>query len=263
MKAAICISGHLGQKAGRAALSDVARSIQFFFSALQIDTDYFLVLSYDEKTDADIIDLYENQWAAVQKKIYQDYNIDVSKKQYKYIRPESHIERTFKMFEKIYECNRLKKEQEASEGFKYDVVFRIRPDMIFLTDRVEDMRNILTAGLGKNSVFIPEFPWLISRFTQVDFFAFGDSNSMDTYSETIHYIDEYCGKGLLFHPETLLGYHLYLNQSDISRIIPVCFFSEKMLDMNGFDAPKSKRFTPYKILVIAKYLYNSYKPLVS
>jgi hypothetical protein len=262
MKAAVCISGHLGQKPGRTPLIDVANSIQKFFSQLSIEVDYFLVLSFDENTSAELIEFYNHQFPVIQKKIFKDDSFPINSKKYTNIRKETHVERTYKMLDKILSCNNLKKIHETSLNFKYDVVFRIRPDMLFLDNKHSELQSIITAGINDKHVYLPKFPWIITKYTVVDFFAFGNSKTMDIYSEVINHIDSYYNKGLLFHPETLLGFHLKSNGIKTYHINPICFFSEKSLDMYGFEAEKNKRFSPYRILELLKYIYYSYKPYI-
>lgn len=260
MRIAVCISGHLVQKVGRDSLIDNAQKIQQFFKKLDSQVDYFLYFSHNEKTDQSLLDFYENFPNTVSKKIFEDISFPLSQKSYKNIRAETHVERTFKMFEKIYACNQLKSQYENQIQSPYDIVFRIRPDMIFLEEKLEQIQ-LFISDLKKSTVYIPKFPWLITKFTQADFFAFGDSDSMNIYSNTFTQIDSIYNKGVLFHPETILGFQLYQNNIKVQHIDPVCYFTTENMKLNGFEGKKSKLLSPYYMIAICKYLFNSYKPL--
>ena len=41
---------------------------------------------------------------------------------------------TISMFEKIYKCNKLKSDYEKQFNFKYDIVIRMRPDIMIYSD---------------------------------------------------------------------------------------------------------------------------------
>lgn len=85
---------------------------------------------------------------------------------------------------------------------------------------------------------------------------------MDIYSDTLLHIDNYCSKGLLFHPETILGYHLSCNNLKIKHTYPVCYFSDTKTELNGYYGDKRFWYSPYTIALIAfRYIYNNIQSL--
>jgi hypothetical protein len=95
----------------------------------------------------------------------------------------------------INKCNNLKKEYEKLNNFKYDFVFRIRPDSYFEKSNISSFYNIPDKN---NKIFIcnqPDKYWgSYCRLCEAncehkyhendisDIFAFGSSESMDYYS---------------------------------------------------------------------------------
>jgi len=94
---------------------------------------------------------------------------------------------TILMFKKIYECNELKKKYEHSNNFKYDVVIRIRPDLIFrsrLPLELNDNDSLsIPTYYGKNyMIYFTNMP-NFNGYGLCDQLAFGSSRIMDKYSE--------------------------------------------------------------------------------
>ena len=92
-------------------------------------------------------------------------------------------------------------EQHSNENnIKYDLVVKFRPDI--MNDNLPDL---FLTEIGE--VYTPKehsFGWPDIN----DMIAFGDFNSMKVYSTLYNHIDEYIDKQVLFHPETMLRYHL-------------------------------------------------------
>jgi len=89
---------------------------------------------------------------------------------------------TAPMYYSIMKSNALKKEYELENNFKYDVVFRIRMDVMFdTTIDKEELKNVIEQKklyIGYHSVDKIESQPKIS-----DFFAFSTSENMDYYSD--------------------------------------------------------------------------------
>lgn len=78
---------------------------------------------------------------------------------------------------KIYMCNELKKRHELKCGFKYDVVIRTRPDVVYLNDI--DFNNI--DSLNNINFGIPGAYWANRIF---DIFFYSTSENMDKVCNT-------------------------------------------------------------------------------
>lgn len=102
------------------------------------------------------------------------------------------------MFYKIHRANRLKRMAEAEKGFRYDAVVRMRTDVMLYE----------TPELGK---ITPGYAYIGNSFGYgglPDLFAYGDSATMDLYSDVFHRIPAYVAEGCLVHPEMLLEWHV-------------------------------------------------------
>jgi hypothetical protein len=95
----------------------------------------------------------------------------------------------------IYECNKLKKEYEIENNFKYDIVFRVRFDSIFL--KINNLKLYeQISSIKRNEIFVSSgYGWgsycdfcekKIQHKNHLndisDIFAFGNSTDMDYYS---------------------------------------------------------------------------------
>ena len=111
----------------------------------------------------------------------------------------------------LLKANELKKETEQEEGFKYDAVIRIRPDYFFYRNiELGELKNI-----KNNHVYIPPV-WDFNGIS--DAFAYGDSATMDKYSDFFNHIKSYhLEHGCVFHPETLMGFHIS-NGKQLTRV---------------------------------------------
>ena len=110
----------------------------------------------------------------------------------------------------LYNSNKLKSEYEKHKGFTYDIVIRARTDYYFF-------RKIEKAELSiqPNHVYIPTI-WDFGGVSSG--FAYGDSSTMNDYSNLFNRLSEY---NLIdnhkLHPETIKSYHLKKN--NINRVI--------------------------------------------
>lgn len=102
------------------------------------------------------------------------------------------------MFYKIYRANQLKRAAEAAQGGRYDVVVRVRTDLMFY-----DAPNLART--------VPGYVAIGNTFGYgglPDLFASGDSASMDVYADLFRRIAAYVNEGCIVHPEMLLEWHV-------------------------------------------------------
>jgi hypothetical protein len=86
------------------------------------------------------------------------------------------------MFYKIHGCDQLRRDHEKREGFTYDVVIRVRPDLEFFSDLVFS-KEFATDKLW--TLLNPFYEVLgVADFNSNDMFFVGDSNTM-TYAASL------------------------------------------------------------------------------
>ena len=93
-----------------------------------------------------------------------------------------------KMFKRIWKCDQLRQAHEASTGVRYDVVVRMRPDVVFFAAFPTAM---LSKPLLPHRIYFPmrakNEPIL---YGLPDLFFWGDSNAMKVMCECFLYLDE-------------------------------------------------------------------------
>ena len=168
--------------------------------------------------DQEVIDLYQPK-----DYFFRDYDEDaideINKEFNNYqptlVRPETKVERVKSQFYNVYLANELRKKYEKENGFNYDIVIRCRPDYYYFRDLTI---GELELGIDGTIVIPDEWDWkLVSSYGVSDCFAYSSPETMDIYSKVFYHFAEYNSKcDLLFHQETMLGYHL--NKFGIKRV---------------------------------------------
>jgi len=199
MRIAVCISG--AERLESPAITHLARNLP---ADAEIDCFCFFweggPLS-DENTLAELIaQKTENRFRSIEVQVGRNFSMDLNIQIQKY--PETNVENVIRMYRGIRRCNDMKLRRELTQGFRYDHVIRTRADV--------QLASPLELGkfmpLTREFIVFPENGhW---RGGLNDQFAFGASEKMDIYSLVIDYIPEHCGNGCVFHPETLLRFHL-------------------------------------------------------
>jgi hypothetical protein len=87
------------------------------------------------------------------------------------------------MLKRIYLCDKLRQEYEKNFNFEYDIVIRLRPDLVLQEYIPENIIN----NFRKDALYIPiQYKydiWWSRIFGPTDMFVMGDSNIMKIYSE--------------------------------------------------------------------------------
>lgn len=100
------------------------------------------------------------------------------------------------MYYSLYAANRLRKKYEFEKGFKYDVVIKIRPDILlksnFPTDLFDacQLNHIFFSGKKKRNFDISP-----RGYTAIDIINVTKANTMDRLCSLYHEVDRY------FHPD--------------------------------------------------------------
>lgn len=139
---------------------------------------------------------------------------------------------TISMFEKIYKCNKLKSDYEKQFNFKYDIVIRMRPDIMIYSDF--DFSNF-----DKKYLYYPiynghaidsyiDIP-MLSNIAIPDQISYGSSEIMDKYSNI--YFDLYKKDDFkCIMPERLLKKYLIQNKIPIKGF----YFNWSIIDYINF-----------------------------
>jgi hypothetical protein len=91
----------------------------------------------------------------------------------------------------------------------YDLIIKYRPDIV--SNQIINFNNYLFIRNEKNKVYIPNiYIFGINEYKSNDQIAIGNEETMEKYCMVYPYIDTYLSKNNLelYHPETILGYHL-------------------------------------------------------
>ena len=126
---------------------------------------------------------------------------------------------TISMFEKIYKCNKLKSDYEKQFNFKYDIVIRMRPDIMIYSDF--DFSNF-----DKKYLYYPVN--IVNKFNEclnlentlnygiTDQISYGSSDIMNKHSEIYTHLNnkqEFDCK----LPEVILKKYIYQNKIPIKK----------------------------------------------
>jgi hypothetical protein len=88
-------------------------------------------------------------------------------------------------FHKIYKCNELRKQYELENNIKYDVVFRIRTEIRY--NNPLDLKELdIIKNCKEPIIFLRRGPNPQNYFWFKDTMAFGNSEGMNIYSDTIN-----------------------------------------------------------------------------
>lgn len=215
IKTAICISGHLRtfETNFRSVLNNL---ISQYDCDVFIHTWDILGLSY-RPTDGNLAKLKTDNFEPLVRELYKPKKMVIEKSRSFESLPlmrakvidHRDIPGILAMYYKVEECNKLKKEYELENNFKYDLVIRFRGDLyleqVFPVDSTTDL----------NHLYIP----LYGNFGGVcDQISFGNSEVMDKYSTIYSSIIGHLNNGAVMHPERLLKFHVDSHHLSIVKV---------------------------------------------
>jgi hypothetical protein len=123
---------------------------------------------------------------------------------------------TYSMFYSIYRANQLKTVYEIQNGFRYDCVIRSRFDFAInkqfnFEQMVSKDFKINETVTGDQCVFVPADRMTDNHDFCADMFAFGSSDVMNRYSNTINNIDIFYDRlGTMMNGEEMLASNLFI-----------------------------------------------------
>lgn len=116
-------------------------------------------------------------------------------------RPEVFVQGLLRQLYCLKTCNNLKKQYEEENNFKYDIVIRMRPDVLLINNtsleksaESWDMKNYLYTTNHDN------------YYGYNDRFYFSNSENMDFLSTRLDLLDYYMNLGGIFHYETFFKF---------------------------------------------------------
>ncbi len=239
MKIALVLSGQLRH---------VEKGYEFIYKNLMegYDVDTFIHAWHNpEKTG----EKFSTWWAGVHHDGADKLALDIYKPKKHLIEPQKELDQktynadqyegkyrvgaTLSMFYSMKEANRLKKEYEEENNFKYDVVVRCRFDFgIFTKINYEKYEY-------KDFIHFIDNCSHERAMCMNDHFAFSKSEYMDVYSNTYDSIETiYYEQKAPFNPEIFLGRHV----RKINRV-PVLNVSVRSGIIRDSDADPNKMFT--------------------
>ncbi len=231
----------------------------------QIRDDYYIPLSSIKNNlikplNADVFYNFDDNKTQSEKEKIHNF---LSPKKYKWesydIKKEyNFLTNIFKMTKRIYEANNLKKDYERENNFVYDIVIRIRPDVL--------LKNKLPSKLINNIKFDTVYAPMVNKLDIIhhmkyficDQIDLGTSKTMDIFSNFYLDIDKYTKHVLC---ERMLYFYMKNNKINIEYYeIKFLLYEEviKIFSMNNnYKFMKKLTLKIYQILMF-KFLQNKY-----
>jgi len=211
-KVALCISGQIKDKY-KLGLYSIKK---YIIDVLDVDVFFNFTPVENTKVQNDILKILKPK-RYVFENINNDSYINEYSKNYKI------------MMTRIINCNELKKQEEIYNGYKYDIVIRIRPDFL-MKSSIHD--SIIDSDMS-NKLYYYDFLYLpiCSYYGISDQFFLTDSATMDKLlvPEAIHTTCTKClySEYFLYKHCNNIGIKLYifLNSSLIYRLSDSDFFN--------------------------------------
>jgi len=171
----------------------------------------------------------------------------------------------------IKKCNDLKKEYEKNNNFKYDLVFRVRPDSYFEYFDIRSLHNFYDKN---KQIFVGNEPgkyWgsycnLCSKNEQhlyhqndiSDIFAFGTSESMNYYSSLFLVANKIHKDLLKYNEEVFLNSKENIKEIDNKKIINFNILNTSQNTNKDTYGNECYLFYPESLL---RFYLNNYKVL--
>jgi hypothetical protein len=161
----------------------------------------------------DLLDDYHKQFLIdfkIKKYHFENYQLPYHESIFSHNkRHETNVYNTHSMYYNRKKCFELVEQYQQENRFVYDVVVFFRADIV--TQNSFD----LIVPTDNMTIYIPSgYDWGGLN----DQIAHGTFSAMKIYADLYNHISKYClEQGCLFHPETLLKWHLDKNQLKIRR----------------------------------------------
>jgi len=205
MKTAFCFSGEL--RSIDKTYSSLKQKLMSRFSDYDIfyhtwtddpDLDKLHLIENDENTKNVLV---ENRITLPEKPIYE-----------KNKRPEVFVQGLLRQLYCLKSCNSLKMQYEKENNFQYDIVVRIRPDILLINNTCLE-KNVETWNMEKY-VYTTDHD---DHHGYNDRFYFSNSENIDFLSNRINLLDMYMDLGGVFHYETFFKFCVHYKELSIVR----------------------------------------------
>lgn len=111
------------------------------------------------------------------------------------------------MYYKIWKCNSLRLEAEKLNNIKYDLIIRVRPDILIKNLDIENL------DIYDNTLY-----GVVSKDLICDSFFFGTDKTMNAVCNIYKELEEICERGCLFDPHDILKESLSFYSLNLSTI---------------------------------------------
>ena len=211
-KVALCISGQFRDEC-KITLYSIKK---YIIDVLDVDVFFNLTPVKNTKIQNDLLELLKPK-RYVFENINTDSYINKYSKNYKI------------MMTRIINCNELKKQEEINNGYKYDIVIRIRPDLL-MKSSIHD--SIIDSDMT-NKLYYYDFLYfpVCSSYGISDQLFLTDSATMDKLlvPEAIHSTNTKClySEYFLYKHCYNIGIklHIFLNSSILYKLSDCDFFN--------------------------------------
>lgn len=130
----------------------------------------------------------------------------------KFKRDEVNVQGMLRQLYCLKTCNNLKKQYERENNFNYDIVVRMRPDLLLINN----------SSLEKSAEY-----WDMERYVYTtdhddyhgynDRFYFSNSENMDFLSDRLDSLDMYMDLGGIYHYETFFKFCIHYKNLQVAR----------------------------------------------
>lgn len=211
MRIALCLSGHM--RSYRKTYQSIRYNIIDPYS-----TDVFIStwdrIGADRSYDLNLIDVETSSMLKSIEVAFRTKNINIEKyngknyELYPLVKDRSNPIGVLSMFYNINKADELRRNYEIKHKFKYDVIIRSRPDILF-TSSIN--RNHMLDAIKSDAIYFTDFAhW--SGFN--DQFAFGSNNAMTQYADCFNNLKNIIDR-VDFNPEVLLKEHVLSNNLNV------------------------------------------------
>jgi hypothetical protein len=204
MKTAFCVSGELRSIDKTYSLLKEKLMSRFsdydiFYHTWKDDPDLHKIgiIENDEHTKSVVV---EDRVTLIEKPIYK-----------KNKRSEVFVQGLLRQLYCLKQCNSLKCDFEKENNFKYDIVVRLRPDILIVNHSCLE-RNAETWDTSRY-VYTTDHD---SHHGYNDRFYFSNSENMDFLSNRLDLLDFYMNIGGVFHYETFFKFCIHYKELQVS-----------------------------------------------
>lgn len=205
MKTAICFSGEL---------RSIDKTYPILKEKLMNRFSDYDIFYHTWSDDPDLSKIYCIEKDSRTKNIFIENRITIPEKPIyeKNKRPEVFVQGLLRQLYCLKKCNSLKTQYEKENNFLYDVVVRIRPDILIINNSCLE-KNAESWDM-KNFVYTTDHD---DYHGYNDRFYFSNSENMDFLSNRLDLLNKYMDLGGIYHYETFFKFCVHYKKLQIAR----------------------------------------------